>query len=129
VGKGAQREVRAWWGYAADIDLEVSSRDNCGLVGRSGAFNTTLCNLVGPVYAPRRELRLDGVDLRDFAGGERIVGFSSSSIKDVFLFDGTIAETRLRTADSSLDTIEEAAISSNGREFIRERNRLNTPDR
>ncbi len=104
-----------------EVSLRVEPGEMIGLVGRSGAGKTTLCNLVARFYDPTSGAVLfDGRSLRDIdlSDYRRMLGIVE---QDVFLFDGTLAENiGYARPEATLAEIREAARQANADGFIEE---------
>jgi ATP-binding cassette subfamily B protein len=113
------------FGYVADrpvlkgMNLDVKPGEMIGLVGKSGAGKTTVCNLICRFYdVDEGSITLDGVDLRkiklrDLRRHVAIVP------QECFLFDGTIAENiGYAVPEATRDDVIRAAIAANAHGFI-----------
>ncbi len=73
-----------------DVTLEISAGRTVALVGPTGSGKSTLVALAARLFDPDiGAVRLDGVDLRDFANGE-LAGAVSLVSQTAFAFDDTV---------------------------------------
>jgi ATP-binding cassette subfamily B protein len=101
------------------VNLSVRPGEMIGLVGPSGAGKSTLVNLICRFFdVTGGSIRIDGVDVRDFAISDyrRHIGIV---LQEPFLFFGTIAENiAYGRPDASRDEIVAAARTAHAHEFI-----------
>ena len=101
-----------------DVSLTIPARSMTAVVGRSGAGKTTLIKLLSRHYdVTEGALRVDGVDVRDYALADyrRQVAVVS---QDIQLFDTTIARNIAYGRDATLEEIREAARLANADQFV-----------
>jgi ATP-binding cassette subfamily B protein len=101
------------------VDLEIPKGTRVGIVGRTGAGKTTLLNLLIRQYDPEAgEVRLDGVDLRDWRLADLRNQFAVVSQEPV-LFSSTIAENiAYGRPDATMTEITAAAEAASAHAFI-----------
>src|SRR5881296_1731910 len=102
-----------------DISFNIEPGTRLGIAGASGAGKSTLISLLTRFYDPTEgEIRLDGVDLRDFRLEDLRRQFAVVP-QDPVLFSASIAENiaYARPAASDLDIVS-AARAANAHEFI-----------
>ncbi|MCF8191715.1 MAG: ABC transporter ATP-binding protein/permease [Burkholderiales bacterium] len=101
------------------LDLDIRPGEMIGVVGHSGSGKSTLVNLVCRFHdVSEGAIRVDGVDLREFAVADyrRHIGLV---LQEPFLFFGTIAENiAYGRPDASRAEIVAAARAANAHEFI-----------
>lgn len=124
-----QIEFRAVdFGYEAEhlvlhnITLSIQQGKMTALVGASGAGKTTLVDLIPRFYDPTRgEIRVDGVDLRDFEVNSLRRQLAVVS-QDTFIFNTSVKENIAYAIIDEVDNqaIWEAARIANALEFIQE---------
>ncbi|MGA0333787.1 MAG: ABC transporter ATP-binding protein [Kiritimatiellia bacterium] len=102
-----------------DFNVSIRGGQFVAVVGATGAGKSTLFNLLTRFYDPRRgSIRLDGIDIRDFAVEElhRHLGMVQ---QDPMLFSGTVAENiGLGRERATPEAIEAAARRVNAHAFI-----------
>ncbi len=102
-----------------DISFDVEPGARLGIAGASGAGKSTLISLLTRFYDPTEgEIRLDGVDLRDFRLADLRRQFAVVP-QDPVLFSASIAENiaYARPGASESDLVA-AAQAANAHEFI-----------
>jgi ATP-binding cassette subfamily B protein len=102
-----------------DVSFDVPAAGRVGIVGHTGAGKTTLINLLLRFYDPTAgAIRLDGIDLRDYALADLRSRFAIV-LQDPLLFSSSIAENiaYARPAARSRE-IEQAARAANAHDFI-----------
>jgi len=72
----------------SSVTVDVPAGSTLGVVGPTGAGKTTLLNLLGRLYEPRGEIRLDGVPTRDLSL-DTLRGALGYVPQDSFLFSDT----------------------------------------
>ncbi len=101
------------------LTLEVRPGEMIGLVGKSGAGKTTMCNLICRFYdVDEGSICLDGMDLRQLRlrGLRRHIGIVP---QESFLFNGSIAENiGYASPETTRADIIRAAITANAHGFI-----------
>lgn len=99
------------------FDLEPGLR--LGIAGRTGAGKSTLMGLLTRLYDPRQgEIRIDGVDIRDFKLADLRNQFAIV-LQEPVLFSTTIAENiAYARPDSTFEDIVDAATAANAHDFI-----------
>ena len=102
-----------------EINLEVTSGEMIGLVGKSGVGKSTLINLICRFYDVNRgRLEVDGEDIRDIRL-EDLRGQIGMVHQEPTLFNVTIAENiRYGKPDATFDEVIRAAIAAEAHEFI-----------
>ena len=102
-----------------EINLEVTSGQMIGLVGKSGVGKSTLINLICRFYdVDRGRLDVDGEDIRDIRL-EDLRGQIGMVHQEPTLFNVTIAENiRYGKPDATFDEVIRAAIAAEAHEFI-----------
>jgi ATP-binding cassette subfamily B protein len=104
------------------VDLDVPSGSTLGVVGPTGSGKTTLLHLLGRLFEPEGEIRLDGVPIRDLSLST-LRGALGYVPQDGFLFSETYRENVRFGADEPLDDarveqlVERACMSSEVAEF------------
>lgn len=95
---GAIEFHRVRFGYGGadpvldDVSFRVGAGSRVGIAGPTGAGKTTLVNLITRLYDPNAgEIRLDGVDLRDYRL-DRLRSQFAIVLQDPILFSTSIAE-------------------------------------
>ncbi len=114
-----------WFAYEGagwvlrDIDFHVAPGERVAIVGHTGAGKSTVASLLSRFYDVQRgAIRVDGVDVRDYAKTplRRCVGMV---LQDVFLFSGTIEENiRLGDEAMSEEWVRSCAAYVNAARFI-----------
>jgi subfamily B ATP-binding cassette protein MsbA len=105
-----------------NIDLTIKAGQTVAFVGRSGSGKSTLLNLIPRLYdVSEGEVRLDGVDVRDYRL-DNLRGHISYVGQDVILFNDTI-EHNIAYGDMKKSTHEQvvdAAKAAYAYDFISE---------
>jgi ATP-binding cassette subfamily B protein len=103
-----------------DVSIDVPSGTRVGIVGPTGAGKTTLISLLLRFFDPcQGAIRLDGVDLRDYALAD-LRNQYSLVLQESLLFSTTLAENiAYGRPGASQEEIIEAARAANAQEFIR----------
>jgi ATP-binding cassette, subfamily B, bacterial len=103
-----------------DVSIDVPSGTRVGIVGPTGAGKTTLISLLLRFFDPcQGAIRLDGVDLRDYALAD-LRNQYSLVLQESLLFSTTLAENiAYGRPGASQEEIIEAARAANAHEFIR----------
>ncbi len=122
---GAIRFDEVEFGYVPDrpvlkgMKMDIQPGEMIGLVGRSGAGKTTVCNLICRFYdVDDGAVTLDGTDLRKLRLRDlrRHIGIVP---QECFLFNGTIAENiSYAKAGATRQEIIRAATAANAHGFI-----------
>ena len=101
------------------INLEVTSGEMIGLVGKSGVGKSTIINLICRFYdVDRGHLEVDGEDIRDIRL-EDLRGQIGMVHQEPTLFNATIAENiRYGKPEATFDQVIRAAIAAEAHEFI-----------
>ena len=102
----------------ADLEFEIPAGRTLAIVGPTGSGKTTLTLLLARLWDPGSgAIRLDGRDLREFAGGElpREVAYVA---QDTFLFDDTVRGNIALARDPSQADIERVARVAQVHDFI-----------
>jgi ATP-binding cassette, subfamily B, bacterial len=102
-----------------DLSFAIPAGQTVALVGETGAGKSTVARLVARFYDPTAgAVRLDGVDLREVAGGDlrrAVVMVTQES----FLFSGSVGDNiGFGRPDASREEIEAAARAVGAHEFI-----------
>ena len=102
-----------------DISFKIEPGTRLGVVGATGAGKTTLISLLTRFYDPTAgQIRLDGVDLRDYKLDDLRRQFAVV-LQDTVLFSASIAENIAYAAPgASREQIVAAAHAANAHEFI-----------
>src|SRR5204863_8597926 len=102
-----------------DISFNIEPGARLGIAGASGAGKSTLISLLTRFYDPTEgEIRLDGVDLRDFRLEDLRRQFAVVP-QDPVLFSASIAENiAYAKPKATKDELIAAAQASNAHEFI-----------
>jgi len=101
------------------LSFEVPAGLRVGVAGRTGAGKTTLANLLTRFYDPSAgEIKLDGVDLRDYRLADLRNQFAIV-LQEPVLFSTSICENiAYARPDASEGEIIEAARAANAHDFI-----------
>ena len=102
------------------VSFAIEPGQSLAVVGATGAGKSTLVNLLCRFYeAQRGEIRVDGVDVKDWEVRDlrRRIGLVQ---QDVFLFAGTVADNIALGAGDAVprERIEQAARDTNADRFI-----------
>lgn len=101
------------------VDFHVHPGEMIALVGPTGAGKTTIINLLTRFYdVSEGEIRIDGVDIRDYRRSEfrRLFGIV---LQDTYLFRGSILENiRYGKLDATYEAVRQAARAANADSFI-----------
>jgi ATP-binding cassette subfamily B protein len=93
--------------------MKIPAGSNVAIVGRTGAGQTTLVNLIPRLFDPAEgEILIDGVNVRDWKLKDlrNIIGYVP---QETFLFSTTVKENiAFGVEDASMKQIEEAADSA-----------------
>ena len=102
-----------------DVSLDVPRGTRVGIVGPTGAGKTTLISLLLRFFDPSQGvIRLDGVDLRDYALAD-LRNQYSLVLQESVLFSTTIAENiAYGRPGASREEIAEAARAANAHDFV-----------
>jgi len=107
-----------------DLSFKVPAGARLGIAGRTGSGKTTIASLATRFYDPSQgEIRLDGVDIRDYQLADLRNQFAIV-LQEPVLFSTTIAENiAYGRADATEEEIISAAEAANAHAFI-----VNLPD-
>ncbi len=125
-GRGAVEFDRVRFGYVPnktvihDFSCRVEPGQTVAIVGPTGAGKTTLMKLLMRFYDVNAgSVRVDGVDVRDYARDDLRAGFAMV-LQDTWLFQGSIMENiRYGRADATGDEVRAAARAALADHFIR----------
>ena len=125
-GRGAAEFDRVRFGYVPnktvihDFSCRVDPGQTVAIVGPTGAGKTTLMKLLMRFYDVNAgSVRVDGVDVRDYARDDLRAGFAMV-LQDTWLFQGSIMENiRYGRADATDDEVRAAARAALADHFIR----------
>ena len=103
-----------------DFSCNVEPGQTVAIVGPTGAGKTTLMKLLMRFYDVNAgSIRVDGVDLRDYARGDLRENFAMV-LQDTWLFKGSVRENiRYGRADATDEEVEAAARAALADHFIR----------
>ncbi len=123
--RGAIEFERVWFAYQdenwvlRDFSVKIPAGSSLAIVGATGAGKSSLISLLARFYDIQRgAVRVDGVDVRDYAQSElrHRIGIV---LQDPFIFAGTIAENiAMHNPAMPHARIEEAARYVNAHHFI-----------
>lgn len=124
-GRGAVEFDRVRFGYVPnktvihDFSCRVEPGQTVAIVGPTGAGKTTLMKLLMRFYDVNAgSVRVDGVDVRDYARDDLRAGFAMV-LQDTWLFQGSIMENiRYGRADATDDEVRAAARAALADHFI-----------
>jgi len=104
-----------------DLNLHINPGEFVAVVGATGAGKSTLFNLLCRFYDPQEgSIRLDGVELKDFAR-ENLRKHLGMVQQDPMLFSGTVADNiGLGRKGVDRESVEEAAKRVNAHQFIQD---------
>ncbi len=125
-GRSAVEFDRVRFGYVPnktvihDFSCRVEPGQTVAIVGPTGAGKTTLMKLLMRFYDVNAgSVRVDGVDVRDYARDDLRAGFAMV-LQDTWLFQGSIMENiRYGRADATDDEVRAAARAALADHFIR----------
>ena len=125
-GRGAVEFDHVRFGYVPnktiihDFSCRVEPGQTVAIVGPTGAGKTTLMKLLMRFYDVNAgAVRVDGVDVRDYARDDLRAGFAMV-LQDTWLFQGSIMENiRYGRADATDDEVRAAARAALADHFIR----------
>ena len=125
-GRGAVEFDHVRFGYVPnktvihDFSCRVEPGQTVAIVGPTGAGKTTLMKLLMRFYDVNAgSVRVDGVDVRDYARDDLRAGFAMV-LQDTWLFQGSIMENiRYGRADATDDEVRAAARAALADHFIR----------
>lgn len=102
-----------------DVSLDIPRGTRVGIVGPTGAGKTTLISLLLRFFDPcQGSIRLDGIDLRDYALAD-LRNQYSLVLQESLLFSTTIAENiAYGRPGASQEEIAEAARAANAHDFV-----------
>jgi ATP-binding cassette subfamily B multidrug efflux pump len=102
-----------------DVNFHVKPGERVAIVGHTGAGKTTIINLLGRFYDPQQgAVRIDGVDVRDYAQDElrQHIGIV---LQNVFLFNASIEDNiRLGNESLTMERVRECAEQVHAAGFI-----------
>jgi len=103
------------------VSLTIQPGKICAFVGPSGGGKSTIFNLIGRFYDPKRgSVLINGTDIRQFTLASLRHNIATVS-QDVFLFDGSIADNiKYGSHEATQEQIMAAAVAANAHEFITE---------
>lgn len=104
----------------SDISFEIRRGETVGIIGGTGNGKSTLVNLIPRFYdATRGEVRVDGVDVRDYPF-EQLRGQIGIVPQQNVLFSGTIRENmRWRSPEADDGVIIDALKTAQAYEFVK----------
>lgn len=103
------------------MNLSIPANRTTAIVGSSGSGKTTLCSLIARFWdVDRGEIRIGGVDVRDYRYDELLSNFTFV-FQDVYLFDDTVRNNIKFGKPDAIDE-EVVAVAKEARchEFIME---------
>jgi len=115
---------RVWFAYKAgdpvikDLSFTIEPGETIAVVGYTGAGNTTIANLLTRLWDIQEgEIRLDGVDVRDYTL-DQLRSLIQPIQQDVFLFSDTVRNNIALGLPLSDERIREIARMVQAEEFI-----------
>ena len=102
-----------------DVSFSIKAGESVGVVGATGAGNSTLAQLIPRLFDPTEgSIKIDGHDLRDLSRNT-VRETVSIVLQRAILFSGTIAQNlKHGKADATIDDMKHASAISQAREFI-----------
>lgn len=104
-----------------NMSLSIPANRTMAIVGSSGSGKTTLCSLIARFWdVDRGEIRIGGVDVRDYRYDELLSNFTFV-FQDVYLFDDTVRNNiKFGKPDATDEEVVAVAKEARCHEFIME---------
>ena len=104
-----------------NMNLSIPANRTTAIVGSSGSGKTTLCSLIARFWdVDRGEIRIGGVDVRDYRYDELLSNFTFV-FQDVYLFDDTVRNNiKFGKPDATDEEVVAVAKEARCHEFIME---------